>query len=70
MSSGLAAIDRQFGFFVMRPLPGGGVQRVEAMWAEARLLGIDIPDGNLIDILVGAMGTQAERVDEWIETTR
>ena len=69
ISSGLAAIDRQFSFFLMRPLPDGGTERVEAMWAEARLLGIDIPDGNLIDILVGAMSEQANRVDDWIEGT-
>ena len=67
ISSGLAAIDRQFSFFVLLPKDGGGVERVEAMWAEARLLGIDIPDGNLIDMLVGAMGEQADRVDDWIE---
>ncbi len=67
VSSGLFAIDQQYSFFLVRPLPGGGCERTEAMWAEARAIGMDVPDSFAVDAAVGAMGKQAERVDAWIE---
>lgn len=66
VSSGLVAVEQQYSFFLVRPLPGGGCERVESMWAEARMLGGDLPDSFLVDTAVNAMGKQAEKVDAWI----
>lgn len=68
VSSGLAAVDQQYSFFMLKPQKGGGVERVEAIWAEARLLGADLPDSFLVDSAVNAMGKQAEKVDAWLDT--
>ncbi len=68
VSSGLAAIDQQYSFWLIRQLPKGGCERTEAIWAEARLLGGDLPDTFLVNSAVNAMGKQAEKVDEWINT--
>lgn len=67
VSSGLAAVDQQYSFFLIRQLPGGGCERVESIWAEARLLGADLPDSFLVDSAVNAMGKQAEKVDAWLD---
>lgn len=67
VSSGLVAVDQQYSFFVVRQLPKGGCERVESLWAEARMLGADLPDSFLVDQAVNAMDKQAERVDAWID---
>jgi hypothetical protein len=43
-----------------------GQERVDIVWAEARLVGIDLPDSVIVDMAVANMEDAATQVDAWI----
>ena len=67
VSSGIVAVDQQYAFYLVRQLPGGGCERTEAIWAEARVLGAGLPDSVMLDQAINGMSKQAEKIDAWID---
>jgi hypothetical protein len=65
--SAINMVVRQQYSFVMIYEKNGVGRRVEAFWVDADLAGIDVPDTFAIDSAVNSIGSQANRVDDWID---
>jgi hypothetical protein len=64
-TTSILAVDQQYSFFALYP-DGDIARRVEAFWVEARALGAELPEAFAVDMAVGEMQTQADRVDEFL----
>ncbi len=65
-SSNLARVNQQYGLVYLLP-EGSGAQRVEAFWADAEVIGMDVPDSFAVDTAVNQMGNTAELIDDLID---
>lgn len=61
----LLAVDQQYGFFVLEPGPQGGTRRAEAFWVDAKVIGLEVPEGYAVDQAVGRMQSSAAEIDAW-----
>jgi len=53
--------------FAMVYEPGKGSSRMESFWADAELIGVDVPDSFAVDTAVTSMGEKAESIDSIID---
>mgnify|MGYP001826986567 CR=1 FL=1 len=65
-SSNLARVNQQYGLVYIIP-DGDGARRVEAFWADAEVIGIDVPDRFAVDTAVNRMSDTAEDIDDLID---
>mgnify|MGYP006928182887 CR=1 FL=1 len=65
-NSSIAKITQQYGLSVMYP-SGKGTRRVEALWVEAKIIGIDVPDSFAVDNFASSHLAQIERTDEYLD---
>jgi hypothetical protein len=65
-SSNLARVNQQYGLVYLLP-DGAGARRVEAFWADAEVIGMDVPDSFAVDTAINQMGNTAELIDDLID---
>ncbi len=59
-------LDEQFFLSVNVPTTHG-LTRLSAVWADARIVVLEVSDGTALNLLVDALRTQNERLDEWLD---
>lgn len=65
-NSDIMVVHQQYGLAVIYP-NGDFPRRVESFWVDADIIGADVPDYFAVDSAAGAMKTQAERIDDWLD---
>lgn len=60
--SPVLAVDQQYGFSMLRP-EADGTTRVEALWVDARVVGLELPEGWAVAQAVGRMQQSADDLD-------
>lgn len=60
----LMEIDQQYGFTLVHPHEGGA-RRLEAFWVDARVLGLELPEGYAVQQAVQRMQASAAELDAW-----
>ncbi len=65
-STNIAKINQQYGLSVMYPV-GKGCRRVEALWVEAKIIGMDVPDSFAVDNFASSHIAQIERTDAYLD---
>lgn len=58
----LMAVDQQYNFILVRPHEGGS-QRIEAIWVDAKVLGVAVPEGEAVRQAVSRMQKSADDID-------
>ena len=61
----LLQLDEQFFLSVNLPTERGLV-RLQAVWADAAVVGIDLPDASALNLLVDGLRSQDETLYEWL----
>jgi hypothetical protein len=65
MSVNLVAVHQSYSFAALFP-HGDVTWRIEAYWADAEVIGLDVPDSLALDQAVAAMAERAEELDEFL----
>lgn len=66
-STSIVEVDQQYSIVFMYPW-ADTARRVESIWAEARVIGLDVPDSFAVDNAAGTIADQADRVDDYLDT--
>jgi len=69
MSSSVFVLQQQYAYSVFFP-EGTGTRRMETLWVDARLIGMDVPDTWALDRAVEAMQGNAGQLDAYIAENR
>lgn len=64
-STSLLAVDQQYALVVLVP-EGAGTRRLEAFWVDASMVDVDMPEYFAVNMAVGEMQDQADRVDAFL----
>lgn len=62
----LVRIDQQYNLVFLRPDEDGGTRRAEAIWVDATLLGLELPEGWAVRTAVDRMQSAATELDAWV----
>lgn len=60
----LLAIDQQYGFTLVRATDTGS-ERLETFWVDAKVIGLELPEGFAVHQAVGRMQASADDLDAW-----
>lgn len=66
LTSGIIVVHQQYGLALVYPFEATA-RRVEAFWIDGEVIGMDVPDYFAVEQAVGAMATQGERIDDWLD---
>lgn len=66
MSVDIVAVHQSYSFAALFP-HGKQTWRVEAYWADAEVIGVDVPDSLALDQAVSAMSERAEEMDAFLD---
>lgn len=69
MSSNIVAVHQQYNYAVLFASEDG-IERLDAFWIEAEVIGSDIPDTFALDFAVNSMQKTAESVDAFVDANR